>query len=52
MAANSLRVPSGRIRGYAAIVMALLMATTPFVEWPVGIVCVGLVVVGRLVTSY
>ncbi|MBL0322771.1 MAG: hypothetical protein IPP80_10440 [Ignavibacteria bacterium] len=52
MAANSLRVPSGRIRGYTAIAMALLMATTPFVEWPVGIACVGLVVVGRLVTSY
>ncbi|MBK6290897.1 MAG: hypothetical protein IPF59_03955 [Ignavibacteria bacterium] len=52
MAANSLRVPSGRIRGYTAIAMALLMAATPFVEWPVGIACVGLVVVGRLVTSY
>lgn len=51
MAANNLRVPSGRIRGYVAIASALLMAITPFVEWPVGVVCVGLVVAGRVMTS-
>ena len=52
MAMNSLRVESGRMRGYIDIAMALLMAATPFVEWPVGVVCMGLVVTGRAVTSY
>lgn len=51
MAANNLRVPSGRVRGYTAIIMALLMATTPFVEWPIGITCVVLVVGGRVMTN-